>query len=262
MQNGDAFSLSTPALRLEASLVPWDMAAFQMPVAQISAIEIKDAAAAAVDWASFADWLQARDVRIASCRLGHGELPASMFLEQHGFRFVEMVLHPYLMLDTLMPPEATLEVVPATPQDLPLLRRIAETAFSHERYHVDPRVDKRLADIRYGRWVENTLTHPRQRLFKLMDGARTVALFITEDIDGDVYWHLTAIAPDCQGQGYGRRAWSTMMARHQAQGLRKLSTTISARNSAVLNLYARLQFRFAAPDMTFHWLREQPTQTL
>lgn len=34
-----------------------------------------------------------------------------------------------------------------------------------------------------------------------------------------------------------------------------IETTISLHNTTVLNLYARLGFAFAPPQMTFHWLR-------
>jgi RimJ/RimL family protein N-acetyltransferase len=46
-----------------------------------------------------------------------------------------------------------------------------------------------------------------------------------------------------------------VMMLNKRQGARSIRTTISARNTAVMNLYARLGFRFSAPDMTFHWVR-------
>ena len=33
----------------------------------------------------------------------------------------------------------------------------------------------------------------------------------------------------------------------------KVETTIAARNTPVLNLYSKLNFRFHEPEMTFHW---------
>lgn len=261
MDQQQSFSMSSASLRLSAELVPWDTAAFNVPVAQISAIELPGTDGASQAWGTFMAWLDARGVNFVSCRLGHSALAESMFLEQHGFRFVEMVLHPYVMLEGYEAiQDLPLKVEHAVADDLPLLRRIAEVAFSHERYHMDPRIDKRLADLRYGRWVEQTLHHPLQRLFKLSEGGETVALFITEDRltedrRTEIYWHLTAIAPCHQGRGYGRRAWLTMLSRHQAQGAVKVSTTIAARNCSVLNLYSQLRFRFAEPEMSFHWVR-------
>jgi RimJ/RimL family protein N-acetyltransferase len=179
-----------------------------------------------------------------------------MFLEAQGFRFIEMVLHPRLAgLSALALPEDDLQIVPADAADLPGLVAIAEHAFIHERYHVDPRLDPRLGDRRYGRWVRSSLAHPTQRLLKVLDAERLIALFLVEKrTDGSAYWHLTAIAPSWQGQGYGRRVWQAMLRRHQVEGCESVTTTISARNTPVLNLYAQLGFRFLPPEMTFHWI--------
>ena len=73
----------------------------------------------------------------------------------------------------------------------PCAADIAERAFRHERYHVDPRLNPELGDLRYGRWVRNSLGHPDQRLLKITDGDRLVALFLVESRDGPTaYWHL------------------------------------------------------------------------
>jgi hypothetical protein len=36
-----------------------------------------------------------------------------------------------------------------------------------------------------------------------------------------------------------------------------VTTTISSRNTRVLNLYAKLGFRFMPPEITFHWLSDR-----
>jgi RimJ/RimL family protein N-acetyltransferase len=74
--------------------------------------------------------------------------------------------------------------------------------------------------------------------------------------DGHSFWNLSAIFPGYYGKGYGRRAWLAMLRYHQENGCIAVSTTISARNIAVLNLYSSLNFRFLPPEMTFHWMRE------
>jgi RimJ/RimL family protein N-acetyltransferase len=255
----DDFSLSSASLRLRAQSVPWDKDAFGCPVAQIRDLEVIDSQGAMRDYADFQDWLDLEQVRIVSSRLPHHQLRESMFLEANGFRFIEMVLHPALEnLQSLKIPQDDLLVTAAGEPDLPLLQDIAEHAFRHERYHVDPRLDPKIGDLRYRRWVGNSLGHPAQRLLKITDGERLVALFLVEARDDrSAYWHLTAVSPAWQGSGYGQRVWRTMLRYHQAQGCEGLMTTISARNVAVLNLYAKLGFRFRPPEMTFHWVREE-----
>ena len=252
-----SFLLKTSALSLAMNLVRWDSEAFGFPVAQIEALQVNDAATAVSDFEKAWSWLDAGGVRLVSCRLHHERFAESFFLEGEGFRFIEMVLHPQVAcLSRFGLEEPGLSVVPAAEGDLTVLTAIAEAAFGCERYHIDPRVDSDQANVRYGNWVKSCLSHPRQLLFKVIDGEQVVALFVVEFLEsGKVYWHLTAVAPHLQGKGFGWRAWRAMMHYHQAQGTDSIATTISARNVRVLNLYARLGFRFLPPEMTFHYAR-------
>jgi RimJ/RimL family protein N-acetyltransferase len=248
--------LKTSELRLEAGLVPWDTAAFGFPVGQITALEVLSPAIGCHALAGFFEWAAAERIGFASCRLPLARLRESMLLEENGFRFVEVVLHPCIELP--VPAEgapADLAIVEANAADLPELEAIAAGAFEHGRIHIDPRLGAELGARRYSRWVRNTLDHPRQRLLKILDADRIVGMFIVEAMaDGSVYWHLTAVAPALQGRGYGLRVWRAMLTRHAEEGMRSVSTTIAAGNIRVLNLYSRLAFRFLPPEMTFHWL--------
>jgi len=249
--------LSTSSLKLEAALVPWDTEIFGFPVAQIHQVEVADFLSAIDEYRKFQEWLDSHEIRVVSCRLPHNRLPESIFLESKGFRFVEMVLHPKIeRLGCLDIPQDHLVITPALDFDIPAIQDIAERAFKHERYHIDPRLDPKLGSIRYGCWVKNSLHHPSQRLLKIMDGEHIIALFIVESKGNkSIYWHLTAISPLWQGRGYGQRVWRAMLLYHQQEGRDCVITTISARNVAVLNLYVKLDFRFLPPEMTFHWVR-------
>jgi len=181
-----------------------------------------------------------------------------MLLESCQFRFIETVLHPCLDLpDTRYTDNHGLVIAHAVPSDIPVLEGIASSAFIHGRIQADPRLGSDLSLRRYGRWVRNVIDHPRQRLLKITNyEGMIVGLFVIEpSADQSVYWHLTAISPSCQGKGYGWRAWRAMLAHHAQEGFRSVQTTITATNVAVLNLYAKLGFRFLPPEMTFHWVR-------
>lgn len=255
--NSLEFHIETSSLRLSAKEAPWDSAVYGMPVVQIEDIEVLDQDGGATDYRRYENWISAQDVGIVSCRLAHDRLRESMFLESCGFRFVEMVLHPGLdSLQSQQFPKDDLLIVPAAEADLRALQDIAENAFGVERYHVDPRLCRRQGDQRYGRWVRNSLHHPSHRLLKVLDGDQLIAVFLIEiRSDHSVRWHLTAIAPNLQGRGYGRRVWQAVLNDHKSQGCQSVSTTISARNTPVLNLYSQLEFRFSPPEMTFHWVR-------
>lgn len=257
MNSVPPFALDTTSLALSMCIVQWDSDVFGFPVAQIQSVRVKEHASAITDFQLAWAWLNEHKVRVVSCRLSHDRFAESFLLEHEGFRFVEMVLHPEIeSLNRFELKNDGLVVSPAMQSDLQILTSIAETTFSSERYHVDPRIDSGRANARYGNWVRNCLEHPRQKLLKVMDGGDVVALFVVETLEsGAAYWHLTAVAPSKQGRGFGRRAWTAMMRYHQLQGVKSINTTISVRNSRVLNLYARLGFRFGPPETTFHFVR-------
>jgi len=256
MQTVPPLVIRTPALALSSCLVPWDSEAFGFPVAQIDALHVTDALLAHAEFRELYRWANVNNVCLISCRLPHQKLSESFFLEEEGFRFIEMVLHPQIEnLNHLVLDDQSMAVLPAEVTDLPELTAIAESAFRAERYHVDPRVDADRANVRYGNWVRNCLNNPKQMLLKVMEARELVALFVIEIVEsGKAYWHLTAVKPSLQGKGLGLRAWKTMLHYHQLTGVETVETTISARNVRVLNLYSRLGFRFLPPEMTFHYV--------
>lgn len=251
-----AASVDTPNLLLEWSEAPWDSAIFGYPVLQISRIEVRGPSAGS-DFASFEAVREEMGAGLVSCRLHHANLIESMLLEDHGFRFIEMLYMPELNDLTGNDESTGLGVRLARESDLQALLDIAGSAFRNERFHVDPRLDSALADQRYRNWVKSSYSHAAQRLYALHDGPRLVSFFVIEMLaDGTCYWHLNAVAPDAQGMGYGRRAWRAMLHQAKEAGAKRIRTCIVARNHRVLNLYAKLGFRFPPPLMTFHWVRE------
>jgi ribosomal protein S18 acetylase RimI-like enzyme len=252
--------IDTPRVLLDWTEAPWDTAIFGYPVLQITRIEVR-ATDAGHDLSAFDEECAALGAGLVSCRLSHDRLRESILLEEHGFRFIEMIFQPEIDFAPNAGIDAgtLLDVEPAGVDELPAVLDIAGSAFRTERFHVDPRLDPALGDLRYCNWVRNSLNHPSQRLYVIRDQSRIVAFFVTEmQGDGTCYWHLTAVAPDAQGQGYGRRAWRTMLQQARNLGARGVRTSIAARNHRVLNLYARLGFRFPPPQMTFHWFRSTP----
>lgn len=247
--------IDTENLLMEFFQVPWDTEIFGFSVAQISRIELREQGAC-VDFADFEQQREGIGARLVSCRLPHGQLTESMFLEDRGFRFVEMAYSPELdNLKQLDWSDESLEIARADPVDLLEIEKIAGQAFQNERFHVDPRLNPGLGNKRYQVWVKNASSHATQRLYRISDGGELVAFFVTEHLpDGTCYWHLNAVAPLHQGRGYGIRAWRAMILHAQKQGAERVRTTIVARNYRVLNLYARLGFHFPAPMMTFHWV--------
>ncbi len=248
----------TGGVILECGLVPWDTEIFGFPVAQLSRVEIAEGARPQDTLRQFSAWCDENAVRLVSCRLEHTRLRESMELEGLGFRFIEMVHRPRLdAFDGLAAPRHVLQVSEALPDDLAKIGEIAYSAFTTGRYLLDWRLPPELSRRRYSVWVRNSFADPRHALVKAEINGALVGFFILEHRpDKGVYWHLTAIAPEYQGQGMGISLWLTMLRTHKTEGAAFVETMISAHNAPVINLYSRLGFSFQSAQMTFHWLRK------
>lgn len=252
--------ISLPQGRVEWFLVPWDSEIMKFPVGQISQFELFDGC----DIGEMAEALQRlfldAGVNLVNVRLPLNLLRESMALEMAGFRFIEVTYRPlYTNLSSwrTVGVERDIEVVSVKRNELSVVKGIAKCAFNNERYNVDPRLQAKLGNRRYAYWVETAYEHPNQSLYALQAHNEIIGFFVTEALSREhIYWHLTAIAPAHQGKGYGFSAWQKMMLFHQQAGFRKISTTIVARNLAVVNLYSKLGFSFTKPEMGFHWLAE------
>ena len=254
--NPSRFTSKRGNLHIQASLVPWDTEIFDFPVAQIDLIKLASETLASEAFAEFERWRDEAGVCFVSCRLPHNRLHESFFLEEHGFRFIEMVIQPELDLTTKIPPSDNgIQIYKAADTDLIELENIATVAFGSDRFHMDPRIDHGFGDQRYRMWVRTCFSLPSQQLLKVTNGDHIVGFFIIEKkLDNSCYWHLTAIAPGFQGRGIGRQVWLAMIQHLRAEGIERILTTIAVRNIRVLNLYTWLGFRFHSPQMTFHWL--------
>jgi len=249
-------TLRAPGVELDVFVVPWDSEILGITVAQVERIEMTGEAKGDLAIAQLDSWLDAHDIRLASCRLASDRLRESMLLESTGFRFIEMVYRPTLGPIPPTSADQTIMVRAAEPGDLTALEAIASSAFSTGRFLLDWRLDARASERRYATWVRNSFADPRQEVLTAVLDGSIVGFFVVEALpDLSVYWHLTAIAPQFQGRGIGKRLWRSMVARHADAGRVRIDTTISAHNTPVMNIYAGLGFKFGAPQMTFHWVR-------
>jgi RimJ/RimL family protein N-acetyltransferase len=250
------FFVDNNNIHLSSQLSKWDTEIFGFNVAVLDKFKIRNFEKIQFEFNLYKEWLINNSIKIVSCRLENTYLEESFFLEESGFRFIEMVLHPTIFdLQNYNCAINNFLVLPSKKEDLKIIKNIALNAFSHERYHLDPRFDNELANIRYETWVNNTTKEDsNQLLLKIIDNMGSIlAFFVIEELDGNsVYWHLTAVNPEFQNKKLGYLIWMSVINYCKNLGFKSIDTTISARNIRVLNLYSKLNFRFKSPDMTFH----------
>jgi RimJ/RimL family protein N-acetyltransferase len=242
---------------VRCTIVPWDTRIMGVVCGQLEDLTVGTDDDTRAVLADVLAWSESVSAGFMSCRLDHRALRESMAIESIGFRYVETILRPALSLTSpIDAPGTQLEVGVAGPADASALERIARRAFTTGRFAMDWRLPVTVNGERYAAWVRTSMAGGSHQVFAARDRGEVVGLFITEDRDdGTAYWHLTAMDPARQGQGLGKQVWHRMLRRHREDGMRAVETRISSHNSAVLNLYARLGFRFEDPEMTLHWVR-------
>jgi len=248
-------TIATDNLKMDYFLVPWDTEIFNCQVAQISIIEIDNQSQAKKDLKPYQEWCDQQKIEFCSCRIAHDKIKESIFLEEQGFRFIELNYQPVLTnLQKLIFNDSDIQIAVADEHDQPLLADAAATIFHHERFHIDPRINSDLANNRYRIWLENGFKLPQQTVLKCSLNSKIIGFFVIEYPEPKhCFWSLVGILPNYQGQGLGKKVWQAMLHWHQIAGVERVSTSISSHNISVFNLYVALGFRFPMPNSTFHW---------
>jgi len=242
---------------VQARPVPWDTQIFGFRVASIDNLALVDEASSHEVLNALDSWTHSNRVVLTTCRLPSANLGESMKLEGRGFHFIETVLHPFIEIDAQLRADATgISIAHAAPADVDRLADFATRSFGFERYHADPRIDSGAANARYGHWIVDAWERASATLLKAVDNTTgdICGFFLTSTTTPHVHWLLTAIDPVRRGEGLGKRVWSAMLDYHLERQIETVTTTISAQNVPVMNLYASLGFRYLPPEMTFHRL--------
>lgn len=249
-------SIRTAALTLDYYLVPWDTAILRAPVAQIAELRIGEPNRAQRDYSEFTDWCRREHIALCACRLPSDRIADAMFLEDNGFRFVELNYRPRLtqIQSLAYTGDDGIAIRPAERSDREQLETMAASIFEHGRFHQDPRIGKALGNERYRIWMHNAFASKHQSVVKCLVGGALAGFFVVEHPEpGHAFWSLVGLTSDMRGRGLGKRVWRTMLEHHRREGVHTVSTSISSHNLAAFNLYVSLGFRFPQPEITVHW---------
>ncbi len=145
-------------------------------------------------------------------------------------------------------------LVSATKEHLPSIKKIAGSAFTHDRYHLDPNIPARGASRRYIGWVETSMKG-NDKVFAFVDTNNIVAGFfiIAKKPDG-VNLRLAAIDPALMGKGLGKLLYFMMFTLLKKRGDTTIQTQISLNNTPVLNVYTYLVHpKITRIEITLHY---------
>lgn len=215
---------------------PYDSAAFGMPAWEITAYS--------------ADSLAAADGHPGLQTIKVDPLTDKALLQRHGFHYCDTLLATRATRARLrdVPARAgiTIDRIDAAHGDAGAVLSICHGAFAHGRFQRDFLLDRAGADRRYDNW-----------LAQLLAAGNVWALRAEGKVAGFIGHHgpslvLHAVADSFRGQGLARHWWHLAVTELMAVGHVEVTSSISAANVAVLNLYASLGFAFDHPQDIYH----------
>jgi len=245
----------------KAAIISWDSEIFGFPVAcyQIGQDEPPEEARAEFR-ERLESWLQRNHVLLCMCAVPANRSRWKASITCLGFSFVDFNLRPTLNgLQRVKLPESHTALRQAEVEDRPSITDLAGRAFQHGRYHADSRFPQRLADLRYQQWINKALggNHPSDRVY-VMGGLGMVEGFYHVTIDGiTADLRLAAVVPGLQGTTAGVNLYVGVLHALKGLGIRRATTSVSAANTRVINVYSALGFSFSNPEVIYHWHSEE-----
>jgi hypothetical protein len=242
------------------ALLPWDEAIFGFPVADF---RIGAAPPDVRDLPAFREALLrfCRQTRcdLISARVTATAPPLVSLLLKAGFIYVDFCL--LTTLSKLTPeslPKSRFAVRPAQSRDHEAIYQISASAFQFGRYHSDPYFPRELANRRYVQWMRNALesSDPEDLTFVLASPERVFGFMHVVIRCRDAGLRLGAVVP---GSSLGHFLYSETLRAVSGLGAMSASTSVSAANVGVLNIYSALGFRFSRPEVILHWRSSQAT---
>ena len=212
---------------------PWDTAVFGLPTFELTSVT-------------------AATLKQAAGRPGHytvkvDPLASTELLHGHGFYYCDTLVEPHCTRERLIRHEKS-GIVLSRDVPLPEVMQIAHRAFAFGRFHRDFNLDRNHADRRYDSWLEQL--HAGGNVVTALHGGEPAAFFGV--LEGKLVLH--AVAARLRGTGLAKYLWSALCHHLFEQGHREITSSISAANLAVLNLYASLGFRFRNATDVYHLL--------
>lgn len=209
---------------------PWDIRALNMPCFELTAV----------------------DDDALKLTTGHGHYTAKVdpladksLLHENGFYYCDTLIEPFCRPDMFRPSECQ-DVSISEDCSLEELLAISNGAYRHGRFHRDFNIPDRLADQRYDNWVCDL--HGSGNCLGLFYQGEMAAYFGMAGSKAVLH----AVADKFRGKGLAKSLWSAAYIRLFKQGSPEVTSSVSAPNAAVVNLYVSLGFRFRNPIDIYH----------
>jgi len=133
--------------------------------------------------------------------------------------------------------------------DFHQIREIARSSFDYSRFHEDYNVDKEKARARYYYWVDDLIAQGKNVfVFKTDSIVKCFLFYDTHDETVRLILGGSRRGSDTLSYYF----WPSFLTHFQRKGFTRTTALISASNIGILNLYARLNFKFEQTLIGFH----------
>jgi ribosomal protein S18 acetylase RimI-like enzyme len=133
--------------------------------------------------------------------------------------------------------------------DIPIIVDFAKKYFNFGKFHEDPLIDRIAAETRNSNMVLDLIKTSKIYIGKVNN--EIIGFMILKESDKFIEFQLGGIHPGYRHLSYS--FWNKIFEEYKNKGIGKFTTTISAGNTPVVNLYSRFGFKFA---QTFYGYRK------
>lgn len=233
--------------RLTARLTPWDERALHMRTAEFQHLHVDEAQpeTAASLFDNMEQWCNERSVRYVFGRIDARQTSAKTALLRAGYTQVECSITlsraGFAGLPRI-PERMRVKLCPASDRDQDQLSDIARTEFVHGRFLEDPAISDTHARERSANWIADLTA--QHLAYVARSGEHTIG-FHAERVSPDGrHADLILTGTSARYAMLSIPLWVSALESLADRGVETCSTLVSAANTGVINLYARLGFHF------------------
>ena len=176
-------------------------------------------------------------------------LDSKRLLHKYGFYYCDTLITPVCHKSQFKPIFHD-EVEIATGLGVEEAARFCTQTFLYDRFHRDFHLDPKKGDLRYVNWLKDIA----------QNGGEILGLWYQKRLAGFFAYQeshilLHALGDQMRGKGLAKFLWSKACARLFDEGWLEISSSVSAANLAIVNLYRSLGFSFRNPVDVYHKYR-------
>ena len=232
-------------------ILDWDSAFFGCRVARATITRLDEPSLAAL-----LRWCEAEAIEWLYFLADPGHRETPRLAREAGFDFVDLRLELIRALDANIEaaPPLTRTLRPATPSDLPALRRLAAEAHRDTRYYFDLHLGEQRAQALYVRWIERSVLEAFTDIVLVADWQGQAVGYITGKMQpGQIgLIGLLAVGAGARGRGVGSALVQASLAWFAQQGAKQVTVVTQGRNVSAQRLYQRQGFVTQSAELWYH----------